>query len=86
MLVTSYETLRRLALGCSGPDDGPCLGFTVLIRHGMAAWLRTWAMCPSPLSSVAPSAQMSVLPPIVHLELARVWAQMALARQEVAWM
>ena len=85
VLVTSYETLRRLALGRSGPDGGPSLGFTVLLRHGMAAWLRAWARCPSPLVSVAPSAPMSALPPIVHMELARVWAHMALACQEAAW-
>src|SRR5216684_4465615 len=38
-LVASYEALRRVALGRSGPDDGPSLGFTVLLRQGMAAWL-----------------------------------------------
>src|SRR6266849_2836784 len=30
-LVASYEALRRVALGRSGPDDGPSLGFTVLL-------------------------------------------------------
>ena len=34
-LVASYDILRQVALGRSGPDDGPRLGFTVLLRHGM---------------------------------------------------
>ena len=82
-LVTSYDILRQVALGRSGPDDGPRLGFTVLLRHGMAAWLRAWAACPAPRtpSAVPPMA----IPTLVHTELAQVWVHMALAHPEAAW-
>jgi hypothetical protein len=85
VLVSRYETLRRVALGHSGPTDGPRLGFTLLLRQGMTAWLRAWAMCP--LSAVPPPAAVSVsaIPPLVHHELAQVWAHMVLVQQEVTW-
>ena len=38
--MASYEALRRMALGQRGPDDGPSLGLAILLRQGMAAWLR----------------------------------------------
>ena len=83
-LVASYDLLRRVALGCSGPDDGPRLGFTVLRRQGMAAWLRAWALCPPPPRTPHVSPGITI-PSIVHTELAQVWAHMALAHQEAAW-
>ena len=84
-LVTSYDLLRQVALGRSSPDDGPRLGFTLLLRHGMAAWLRAWAVCPAP-QTLTPSAVPSiVIPSLVHMELAHVWAHMALAHQEATW-
>jgi hypothetical protein len=83
-LVASYDALRRVALGRSGPDDGPSLGFTVLLRHGMTTWLRAWAQCPPP--PLGPRATPpTALPVIVHTELAQAWAHMALAHQEAAW-
>lgn len=84
-LVASYDALRRVALGRSGPDDGPSLGFTVLLRHGMAAWLRAWAACPPPSTLTPHAAPPIAIPSIVHTELAHVWAHMALAHQEAAW-
>jgi len=85
--VTSYETLRRAALGRSGPTDGPSLGFTMLLRQGMTAWLRAWATCPRPAGPASASATipLSAIPPVVHREMAQVWAQMVLGHQEVAW-
>jgi hypothetical protein len=83
--VASYEALRRVALGRSGPDDGPSLGFTVLLRQGMAAWLRAWAMCPHPAALVPRPAQSPAIPHLVHIELAQMWAHMALSHQEAAW-
>ena len=85
VLVTSYETLRRVALGHSGPDDGPSLGFTLLLRQGMAAWLRAWAMCPGPAVPAPAAVPLSAIPPLVHHELAQVWAHMVLLHQEVTW-
>lgn len=84
-LVASYEALRRVALGRSGPDDGPSLGFTVLRRQGMAAWLRAWAVCPRPPTPMPRAASAPEIPHILHTEMARVWAQMALSHQEAAW-
>jgi hypothetical protein len=83
--VASYEALRRVALGRSGPDDGPSLGFTVLRRQGMAAWLRAWAQCPPPPTLTPHVLPLNAIPSIVHTELAHVWAHMALSHQEAAW-
>ena len=85
MLVASYDLLRQVALGRSGPDDGPRLGFTVLLRHGMAAWLRAWAACPPSQPLMPPATPPIAIPSFVHTELAHVWAHMALAHQEAAW-
>jgi hypothetical protein len=84
-LVASYEVLRRMALGQRGPDDGPSLGLAVLLRQGVAAWLRAWAMCPGPADPVARPAPPLGIPPLVHTELAQLWAHMALSHQEAAW-
>ena len=83
-LVTSYDILRQVALGRSGPDDGPRLGFTVLLCHGMAAWLRAWAACPAPRMPAA-TPPIVAIPTLVYTELAQVWVHMALAHQEAAW-
>jgi hypothetical protein len=48
-VIASYETLRRVALGDTGPCDGPSLGFALLLRQGLAAWLEAWAMRPGPM-------------------------------------
>jgi hypothetical protein len=85
VLVSSYETLRRVALGHSGPDDGPRLGFTLLLRQGLTAWLHAWAMCPRPAVPAPAAASVSTIPPLVHHELAQVWAHIVLMQQEVSW-
>jgi hypothetical protein len=83
-LVASYDLLRQVALGRSGPDEGPRLGFTLLLRHGMVAWLRAWTACAPPPRPPAAAPPIAI-PPIVHTELAQVWAHMALAHREAAW-
>jgi hypothetical protein len=83
--VASYEALRRVALGRSGPDDGPSLGCTALLRQGMAAWLRAWAQCPPPPTLTPHALPLIAIPSFVHTELAHVWAHMALSHQEAAW-
>src|SRR5262245_34743502 len=85
VLVSSYETLRRVALGPSGPDDGPRLGFTLLLRQGMTAWLHAWARCPRPAVPEPAAVSLSTIPPLVPHELAQVWAHMVLVPQEVPW-
>jgi hypothetical protein len=82
LLVSSYETLRRVALGQSGPDDGPRLGFTLVLRQGLAAWLQAWAMCPCPAVPAPAAISVSAIPPLVHQELAQIWAPMVLVQQE----
>jgi hypothetical protein len=84
-LIASYEALRRVVLGRGGPDEGPSLGFAVLLRHGMTAWLHAWALCPRPAAPTPRTGQPPDIPPVVHSELAQVWAQMALAHQETVW-
>ena len=84
--MASYEALRRMALGQRGPADGPSLGLAILRRQGVAAWLRAWAMCPRPADPVAHIAPpLGIIPLLVHTELAQLWAHMALAHQEAAW-
>ena len=88
VLVSSYETLRRLALGHRAPTDGPSLGFTLVLRQGVAAWLRAWADCPLPAATVVEPAAgpVAAIPSVVHHELAHVWAHIVLLHQEVAGM
>ena len=84
-LVASYEALRRIALGQRGPDGGPSLGLAILLRQGVAAWLRAWARCPSLADPVARRAPPLEMPALVHTELVQLWAHMALSHQEAAW-
>jgi hypothetical protein len=85
-VVTSYEILRRVALGHSGPTDGPTLGFTILLRQGMTAWLSAWATRPRPVEPASTTAvPLSAIPSVVHRELTLVWVQMVRRHQEVAW-
>jgi hypothetical protein len=84
-LVASYDALRRVALGCSGPDEGPSLGFTVLVRQGMTTWLCAWAQCAPPPRVEPRAVPPTALPVTVHTELAQAWAHMALAHQEAPW-
>jgi hypothetical protein len=84
-LVAHYEALRRVALGRCGPDERPGLGFAVFLRHGMSAWVHAWALCPRPATPAPRPVQTPDIPHLVHLELAQVWAHMALAHQEIRW-
>jgi hypothetical protein len=51
----------------------------------MTAWLRAWAL--GARAAVPEPAAVSdvAIPPLVHRELAQVWAHMVLLQQEVAW-
>ena len=82
--MASYEALRRVALGQRGPDDTPSPGLAIVLRHGVAAWLCAWARCPRPSDPVARTAP-PLGSPLVHTELAQLWAHMALSHQEAAW-
>ena len=67
-----YETLRRRALG--GDASGWRLGLAVLVRQGVAAWLRAGEPIPTP-SPLRPPADL----PADGGELVGVLATMALA-------
>jgi hypothetical protein len=83
--VASYEALRRMALGTRGPEDGLSLGLAILLRHGVAAWLRAWEMCPRPAEPAMVLTPSLAIPSVIHTELAQLWAHMALSHQEAAW-
>ncbi len=83
--MASYEAVRRMALGQRRPDDGPSLGLAILLRQGMAAWLRAWALCPRPADPVARPGPPLEIPLLIHTELAQLWAHLALSHQEAAW-
>lgn len=85
VVITSYETLRRVAFGHSAPNDGPSLGFTLVLRQGLAAWLRAWALCPRPTVPDPAAVPLFPMPVLVHHELAQAWAHMVLLHQEVTW-
>jgi len=41
--------------------------------------------CPRPSVPLPAAVSVSAIPPLVHHELAQVWAHMVLLQQEVAW-
>jgi hypothetical protein len=86
VLATGYETLRGVALGQRAPSDGPTLGFTLLVRQGVAAWIRAWATCRPPSIPEPAAVPVAALPSVVHREIAQVWAHIVLLHQKVAWM
>lgn len=79
-----YEALRRYALEGRGPRD---LGFALLVRQGMAAWIRAWSACAGPQHPARDrvSAGGSALPEGVRGEVTRLLVTMALgaSRREV---
>jgi len=71
-----YETLREEVLAGRGRGHGLAL----LLREGMAAWIRAWSRAagPAPVASRPPRAEPS-LPAGVRGEVVSVLAGMALA-------
>lgn len=82
-LRTGYEDLRQ---GVLGPGDGAqSLGEALLMRRGMAAWMRAWAeIAPSKEKTPREAAECDgVLPVVGRGEIVTILAHMALgARQE----
>lgn len=75
MATERYEELRGVALGVS--TSAPAShGLVLLMRSGMAAWMRAWASCAAP-RALAPTDR-APLPPAPP-ELVAVLAEMALA-------
>jgi hypothetical protein len=77
-LTSEYEELRRVALGESGGLHGG-VGFALLLRRGMAAWMDAClkAALPSRAQSV-PRRDSCAVPPELRGEVAQVLAAMAL--------
>jgi hypothetical protein len=78
MLTSEYEELRRVALGGSDGLQGG-VGFALLLRRGMAAWMDAClaAALPSRPRS-APRQDLCAVPPDLRGEVAQVLATMAL--------
>jgi hypothetical protein len=78
-LLSEYEELRRAALGESnGPRQ--CVGFTLLLRKGMAAWMDACATATAASKSQpAPRLEHRLVPSDLRGEVALVIAAMALA-------
>lgn len=76
VLTDDYEALRKDALAGCGRGHGLAL----LLREGMAAWIRAWSCAPGPAPGVArPVRAEPGLPAGVRSEVVSVLASMALA-------
>lgn len=79
-----YEALRSAVLDGGGSRE---LGLALLMRQGMAAWIRAWSVCTGPPAPASPTAgdHTVVLPDGVRGEVTRLLVTMALDanRQEV---
>ena len=81
-----YEDLRRGALGLP-TDSHVRVGLTILLQHGMVAWLEAVTVSVAPKTTEAPSSSTSLPPRRLGgptTELARLVAGMAIStcRQE----
>jgi hypothetical protein len=78
-MVADYERLRREVLA-SQTDQPRSSPWVLLVRQGMAAWVRAgrlhWA---SPTSTVVASV-VTPLPQNLQGQLAQIWANMVLSR------
>jgi len=75
-----YEALRQLAIGGRQILESDPLGLVLLLRQGVAGWMRRWAE----LTSAAPPPSASGQPPVIpatgwQQQLTQVLAEMSLA-------
>jgi hypothetical protein len=72
-----YEALRRHVLDGGAGDRE--LGFALLMRRGMAAWIRAWSACAVPARAAeGPRHGTAILLPGVRGEVTRLLVTMAL--------
>jgi hypothetical protein len=76
-LASHYEALRRQVLGCADPA-GRVLGWALLARQGMVAWIRACAEIPAPAET--PMRSGLDVPADLQNEIVRLLAGMALGR------
>jgi hypothetical protein len=78
-LLSEYEELRRVALTPSnGLSRG--VGFSLLLRRGMAVWMDACAaVAPPPRSQAVPRQKHRLVPSELRSEVALVLAAMAMA-------
>ena len=79
-LTSEYEVLRRVALGGSNGLSGG-VGFALLLRRGMAAWMDaclTAALPSRPQSVPEQQQEVCAVPPDLRGEVAQLLAAMAL--------
>jgi hypothetical protein len=75
-----YEALRQLAIGGRQILQSDPLGLVLLLREGVAGWMRSW----SELTPTTPFQSASVQPPVASTsgwqqQLTQVLAEMSLA-------
>ncbi|HUC76856.1 MAG TPA: hypothetical protein VMS04_16250 [Vicinamibacterales bacterium] len=75
--AVDYETLRRAVLeGTRGDRD---LGLALLMRRGMAAWIRAWSTCAAPTTGERrPQETVQALPAGLRGDVARLLVTMVL--------
>jgi hypothetical protein len=74
-LTTHYEQLRDDALSLTAGHQ-PTLGLDLLLREGMAAWIRAWSACVQKpgVEAVPPSAPRPTNPLDVRVQMASILA------------
>ena len=80
-LMDHYEALRTFALGQAAAGPAP-RGFALVLRHGVPAWIDAWVHCAAANVSTPPrppAERLSALLPALHVEVATLLAEMALA-------
>ena len=82
--VIRYEQLRRQAIdgsgnGCCPGERGQGLGWALLLRRGMAAWLQAWPTSASRAGTerLAPAQCMAMALPKLDAEITMVLTNMA---------
>lgn len=80
-LASEYEELRRVALGGSGGLRRG-VGFALLSRRGMAAWIAACLTAVPSRPRSVPGQESSPVPPELRGELAQLLASMALGGLE----
>lgn len=82
--AADYEALRQAVLDGSRGDRE--LGLALLIRRGMAAWIRAWSACAAPSPAAEQCEPRMPLPAGLRGEVTRLLVTMAFSahHQEVS--